>query len=53
MRKQFFKIMKRKEGGNMFTAIVMTLLIVWAFKNVAQTLGLSDMIKSKYFDEKD
>lgn len=31
----------------MFTVIVMTALIVWAFKQIAGVINLSDIIKKK------
>lgn len=31
----------------MFTVIVMTALIVWAFKNIAETLNLAELIEKK------
>ena len=36
----------------LFTIIVMTVLVVWAFKNIAQAIRLSELIERK-FDEKD
>ena len=32
----------------MFTVIVMTALIVWAFKNIAEVLKLSELLDRKH-----
>lgn len=46
MRKSFSKYM-RNGGEKVFTVIVMTALIVWAFRQIAEVLDLGNMIKKK------